>query len=181
MNAVHTHENNTHLKHTASIAEIAIKSPGRLKNFLRRWEKDESEMEDIIAEALLNAWQSLDSFNGESSIETWFFGVCKNTARQHVASKVRLSTFISYVDEFDELAAALDDNVGLPLDEELSLKETLQQVEKSVSALPSDLQYVFQTIYMEGRQYHDVAQQLGIPLGTLKSRVNRMHTNLIGA
>lgn len=179
MDLTQDHIYDRQFKNVASISDIAIKSSGRLKNFLRRWEKDENEIEDIIGDALLSALQSIHKYSGESSIEAWFFGVCKNTARQHVASKVKLNNFICYMDEFNELISHLQFTTELSPDQELDFKERLNNIEKSVACLPKDLQFVFESIYKEGRQYIDVAHQLGIPVGTLKSRVNRMRSSLI--
>jgi RNA polymerase sigma factor (sigma-70 family) len=178
MDLIQDHEHTKQFKNLASITDIAIKSSRRLKNFLRRWEKDDNEIEDIIGDALLSALQSIDSYSGESSIEAWFYGVCKNTARQHIASKVKMNNFIIYTDKLNEVIYESHYNIELSPDQELDFKERLINIEKSVACLPKDLQFVFQSIYKEGRQYLDVAHQLDIPVGTLKSRVNRMRSSL---
>jgi RNA polymerase sigma factor (sigma-70 family) len=161
------------------IIDVAIKSPGKLKRFLWRYEKDDSEIDDIISQSLLIALNCIHTFKEKSSIESWFFGVCRNTARQHIASKVRLRSDLLQAEDFEQFLANEQDFVGLPLDEQLIQKETMIRIIKTIADLPSDLRYIFEAIYVEGRAYNDVARDLSIPLGTLKSRINRLRKNLI--
>lgn len=163
----------------SKITEIAIVSPRRLKRFLRRWEKNEDEIEDIIGASLLNAIRSLHSYTGESSMETWFFGVCKNTARQHVATKIQMARHFINIDDSEDAETKMPDLHAMSTEDEAIKNEQLKDMLYKLKNLPDDQLQVFQEIYIDGNSYEQVAQQLKIPLGTLKSRVNRMRTNLI--
>jgi RNA polymerase sigma-70 factor (ECF subfamily) len=162
-----------------AIVRVAILSPERLRRFLRRWEKDDSHVDDIIGASLLNAIKCIHSFTGVSSVEVWFYGVCKNTARQHVAAKVRNNRDFFEVDDFELVEQQIIDFNTLAIDDELIKKQQLEMVAELLSNLPSDQQKIFQAIYVDGRSYTEVSQQFDIPLGTVKSRVNRVRVNLI--
>jgi len=161
------------------IAHFAIRSPSRLKHFLRRWEKNDDDIDDIISAALLNALRCVHTFTGESSIETWFYGVCKNTARQHVAAKVHSSQYIHHIEDIEDIDQCSEDHGALSLEEEIDRKLRLKKLTHSLSKLPSDQQIAFQAIYIDGISYEAFADEQNIALNTLKSRINRMRTNLL--
>lgn len=166
--------------HKTSIAEIAVISPAKLKRFLRRWEKDDNEIEEIIAAALLIALRCLNEYKAQSSVETWFYGICKNTARQHVASKVQRDKVFLNIDDYGDLESMqlISANAFSP-EEETIKKEEVSILNNCISRLPVDQQQVFQEIYIDGNPYEQVAHNLNVPMGTLKSRINRMRMNLI--
>jgi len=166
-------------KHLSSIAHFAIHSPARLKRFLRRWEKNDDDIDDIISAALLNALHSIHTFTGESSIETWFYGVSKNTARQHVSAKMHINKRIYQIENIEDVDQCAEDHGALSLEEEIDRMQQLKKVIQSISKLPQDQQYVFQSIYVDGISYEALAEELNIPMGTLKSRINRMRTTLL--
>lgn len=173
------HPAHTRDTNISCIAQFAIRSPGRLKRFLRHWEKNEDDIDDIISTALLNALRCAHTYTGESSIETWFYGVCKNTARQHVAAKVHSRQYIHNTEDLEDFDQCTEDHGTPSLEEEIDKKQRLQKLADCISTLPPDQQTIFQAVYIEGVSYEDFAKEQNIPLGTLKSRINRLRSDLL--
>lgn len=163
----------------SAISHFAIRSPGRLKRFLRRWEKNDDDIDDIISSALLNALRCIHTFTGQSSIETWFYGVCKNTARQHVAARMHSCKNIFQLEDIEDIDQSAEDHGALSLEEKVYKMQQLKGLIQSISKLPQDQQDIFQAIYIDGISYDTLARELNIPIGTIKSRINRMRTTLL--
>jgi RNA polymerase sigma-70 factor (ECF subfamily) len=162
-----------------AIVHVAILYPTRLRRFLKRGERDDVQVDDIIGASLLNAIKCIDSFTGVSSVEVWFYGVCKNTARQHVAAKIRSNRDFSEMEDFELIEHQAIDFNAPAIDEELIRRQQLEKVVELLSSLPADQQSIFQAIYVDGMSYTEASQQFDIPLGTVKSRVSRVRINLI--
>jgi RNA polymerase sigma factor (sigma-70 family) len=142
----------------------------RIRRVLGRFERDPSEVDDLVQEALYEALKSLHSYDGRAPIRSWFAGVAANVARHHVARKVRERSVI-VPDLFDELPDGESDQC-CP-DFALSNKQLLAQIERAMAGLTDELRDTFEMACVQERTYAEVADALGVPVGTVRSRVNR--------
>ncbi|MBW2493465.1 MAG: sigma-70 family RNA polymerase sigma factor, partial [Deltaproteobacteria bacterium] len=147
--------------------------------------RDEEQAKDVLQEAFLKAYRSLDRFEGRSSFYTWFYRVvmnlCIDAKRRQPAGRTV---------EWDE-ARARETPVGTGLDavdparqqaegpagdlERAELRETLQ---RAIEKLPDDARQTLVLREVDGLKYSEIAKLLGIPKGTVMSRLHHARRRL---
>ncbi|MBO9688735.1 sigma-70 family RNA polymerase sigma factor [Roseateles chitosanitabidus] len=169
----------------SSIVKIARDSrsdSSKLKRFLRRYERSSSELDDIIQDAMVEATRCADRFQARSSVETWFFGIAANIARNHVARCARRN---SQMESLDESPALMDvDSAYRPaganrdVSQQVIYRQLADIVDLALSDLSPELRVTFDLACLQEESYRDVADIQSIPIGTVRSRVNRVRTML---
>lgn len=136
----------------------------RLKSFLiRRGETPESA-EDLAQETMVRLWHRAASFDpARADISTWLFAIARNLKIDTFRRDRRADL---HADDF--LLEAEDP----PQPEELLIgSETSDHVQRAMSALPAEQLDLVKLSFFEGRSHGEIAGLLGIPLGTVKSRL----------
>jgi RNA polymerase sigma-70 factor (ECF subfamily) len=118
--------------------------------------------EEAVQETFVRAWQAADRFDDSlGSLRTWLFAILRNVVIDlSRARAVRPS--LAATDTTLELGA---------LDDEFDQVLTAWQVEEALRHLSAEHRDALVRVHYEGRAYHDVAFELGVPVGTVKSRV----------
>lgn len=162
-------------------AEDSRDSSSKLKRFLRRFERDDAELEDIMQDALLEAFKCSERYEARSSPQTWLFGLAANVARNHVARRVK-SIKVVWQAEPEDKDERTTDGAGPESCDASHCDETYQRIqlsqmsarlEDAIGMLPVDLRHTFDLACLQELPYRDVASTLHIPVGTVRSRVNR--------
>ena len=159
------------------IIRISINDSRKLKRFIWRFEHNEENIEDIIQDAVIEALRCEHSFEYRSSIETWFFGVAANVARRHVARRSVHSKRVTSLDDHAEWSE-FDGMDGFPRetsspDVAFQFNQFVSDLSTQIEQFPDDLRRTFELVCIEGNAYQDAAAMLQIPIGTVRSRVNR--------
>lgn len=132
--------------------------------------------EDVAQEAFIKAWRALSDFRGESSVSTWLYRITVNAARDAVRSHARGST-VSMTredDDFDTSEWDLPVTSGDTVPEDaLEHAEVIRGVRRAIEMLPEDMRRIVILRDIDELPYEDIAEILGIELGTVKSRLNR--------
>jgi RNA polymerase sigma-70 factor (ECF subfamily) len=123
-----------------------------------------TEAEDVVQETYLQAWKSFHRFELGTSIRAWLYKIMFHTIHHHRRKAYRLVT----VDEdnefiFDQLA------YEPPVPQELSDEEVLAALDR----VPEHFRAVILLADVQEFSYKEVAEALGIPIGTVMSRLNR--------
>jgi RNA polymerase sigma-70 factor (ECF subfamily) len=152
-----------------SLPDAALRSVydahgAELYRFARRSLGDAGLAEEAVQEAFVRAWRASAAYDpARSSQRTWLFAILRNVVIDLV--RARRSRPSLAVDPGDEGAADLaEDGIDRML--------TLWQVEAALAELADDHRHVLVEVHWRGRPYADVAAELGIPEGTVKSRVH---------
>ena len=142
-------------------------------NYVARMVHDRTEAEDIAQEAFIKAYQALPEFRGTASFQTWLYRIASNLAIDAARRRGRRGSL-----SLDEPVNAGDGQMVDQLaDEEpgpLAQVESwaLQQlVQEAIVELSPKLRAVVVMYDLEGLSYQEVAEILGCPLGTVKSRL----------
>jgi RNA polymerase sigma-70 factor (ECF subfamily) len=124
---------------------------------------ERSRAEDAAQETMLRVWRALPQFRGASSLSTWIYTIARNyclTAIQRAGGN-RTSS----IEEPGVLAAAeAPGHVS---------EAPLPDVERLVAELPDECRTAVMLFYMQEKSYVETALALGIPVGTLKTRLYR--------
>jgi RNA polymerase sigma-70 factor (ECF subfamily) len=154
------------------IEVLARTHAGRLASFLRRRVGNPSDVEDLVQDTLLEAMRCMGQFQGQSRPETWLFGIALNLSRSY-HKRARVRDIYSDV-ETDEIPSdRCDDPCEL-----VSQRQSMRRVELAVGQLPGDSYKLLELVVHDNLSYDDAAREMGIPTGTVRSRVSRMRSHL---
>jgi RNA polymerase sigma-70 factor, ECF subfamily len=133
---------------------------------------DEAQADDITQTTFIAAYEKLYSFR-TGSFKAWLFTIARNRSYDELRRKKRspLVSLDDADDDFDHLEL-LPDSTPLP-EEALLASEQSERIEQMLSSLPDVFQQVVRLIDIEGLDYVAAADLLDLPLGTVKSRLNR--------
>ncbi|AON55031.1 RNA polymerase sigma factor [Herbaspirillum seropedicae] len=137
----------------------------RLRRYARALTGAREAADDLVQDTLERAWQKLDSWQRGSPMRPWLFSIMHNL---HADARRRASPATVALDEFgeiDQVQAALDPGVLLDLETALQL-------------LPPEQREVLLLVVLEEMRYEEVAVTLGIPTGTVMSRLSRARERL---
>jgi RNA polymerase sigma-70 factor (ECF subfamily) len=137
----------------------------------RRLTGETADAEDLVQETLLRAWRGWGSFTAGSNVRAWLLTILRNTFISRWRSKRKEGTPVS-LDDADP--HAIHRAVG-GTDPEGTFFERVvdQHVVRAVEALPEEFREALVLSDLEGLPYAEVAEVLGIPVGTVKSRLFR--------
>lgn len=123
--------------------------------------------EDVLQETFLGAFQGLDSFEGRSSVKTWLIRILvKQAAKYHRYRRIRKTESIDDISEVSSSAFSVRDS-DLTIDIKTMIK-TLSTEHREVIVLRE----------LQGFSYEEMAEILGIPRGTVESRLFRARQEL---
>jgi RNA polymerase sigma-70 factor (ECF subfamily) len=132
----------------------------RLKTFFLRWTISSSVAEDLVQETMLTVWRKATYFNAErAGVATWIFTVARNIRIDHLRR------------QRDPSALPPDPEDGPEtIEDELLGAERDAQVRRALTALSPEQQTIIRLSYFSEKSQTEIADELGIPLGTVKSR-----------
>ena len=154
---------------------LVLKYQRKILRLLSRMLRDQSEIEDVMQEAFIKAYRALPQFRGDSAFYTWLYRIAINTARNWMASQSRRPSSPSLHqsedgETFDEIDNLTDNNTPESL---LASREIAESVNESIQALPAELRMAIVLREIEGLSYEEIAQAMGCPIGTVRSRIFR--------
>lgn len=153
--------------------EELVRTQGRrLHNFVRRRIGNAEDVDDITQETLLEATRCRDRFLNQSRPETWLFGIALNLIRNHYKrGRVR--------DIYDDVdASEVEDGAGRGPAELVETHQTMLRVSEVFEQLSDDTRAVVHLVFDEELSYAEAASELGIPIGTVRSRISRARAQL---
>ena len=146
----------------------------KIVKLVTRYVHDGAEALDVSQEAFIKAYRAIHGFRGDSAFYTWLYRIAINTAKNHLVAEGRrpLTHGMNLQDpEQYDLQARLKD-VDTP--ERLLLTDEIQRtVEAAIAALPEDLRTAIVLRELEGMSYEQIAETMGCPVGTVRSRIFR--------
>lgn len=141
---------------------------------LARWlARDPALAEDVVQEAALRAFKHIASYDGGDG-RAWFLKVVRNAAYDALAARKRGDGCLGGDDGLD----ALEDPADGP-EEILSRSQDRDVLAKALAALPLDLRECLVLRELEGLSYKEIAQTVGVPTGTVMSRLWRARRTLM--
>ena len=152
---------------------LVLKYQGRIAALVSRYVSDAGEVEDVTQEAFIKAYRALGKFRGDSAFYTWLFRIAANAAKNHLVAKGRrpgADATIEDAEGFDE-GGLLSESAS---PEALAMGEELAEVvESALNELPDELKAALILREFDGLSYDDIADVLGCPVGTVRSRIFR--------
>jgi RNA polymerase sigma-70 factor (ECF subfamily) len=161
--------------------QLVLAYQDRLYNSVLRLVGDSEEARELTQEAFTRGLQKIGSFRGEASPYTWLFRIAVNLAISRLRKVQRQRVFSLHeappagAEGHGQAAALVDRLAAGQCDpaEEVERRERHQQVLAALGRLDAEYRAVLVMRDIEGFEYQEMADTLGMPLGTLKSRIFR--------
>jgi RNA polymerase sigma-70 factor, ECF subfamily len=140
---------------------------------LARWiVQHAQDAQDVVQEAYIRAFKGFHGFRGGNS-RAWFLTIVRNTAFSWLNSHAREARLIPYVEEKHADIISINQ-----FEDELVSDGRKEDLQKALERLPLDLREVIILYELEGLSYKELAAALGIPVGTVMSRLSRARRRL---
>lgn len=143
-------------------------------NIAYRMVGNEEDAKDITQEAFIKVFKSIKSFREDSSFSTWLYRIVMNTCKDELRKKKVKVVSIDQRIETDE------SSIGIEISDQSYSPETIYEkkqlhdlLHKALTDLPEQNRIVVIMRDVQGFSYEDIAQCINVPVGTVKSRINR--------
>jgi RNA polymerase sigma-70 factor (ECF subfamily) len=141
----------------------------RLRRYARALTRDPSRTDDLVQSCIVRAIAKQHLWQPGTDLRAWLFTILHNLHVNEVRSMVREGAALP-VKEAAAGALTVEANAGAMLQ--------LRDLERAMARLPDEQRQVILLIGLEGMRYEEVATVLGIPVGTVRSRLSRARETL---
>jgi len=148
---------------------------GRLYNYLARMVGNSADAEDLTQDAILRAHRAISSFRGGATFQTWLYRIATNIAVDSLRRRRRRTARVTSLDdplpaEQGLVSREFRDTQRDP-QELAEAAELTEEVQQAIGQLSPKLRAVVVLFDMQGLSYEEIADALGLPVGTVKSRL----------
>jgi RNA polymerase sigma-70 factor (ECF subfamily) len=150
--------------------ELVRRYQGPIVNLARALTAGSADAEDLAQEVFVRAWRSLRGFRGESTFRTWLHRVALNVIQTHHGRLARFRRL------FQPTADAPDENAheratgSDDVETDVIRRDT---IDRALATLPAELRAAVTLRDIQGMDYREIADVLGVPIGTVESRIFR--------
>lgn len=137
-----------------------------LRAFAMNFTKNTDDANDLVQETLLKAVTYYNKFKEGTNLKGWLFTIMRNTFINDYRRMVKSNNLITQTDEISsaQLQYSASRNA-------VEGKFVMSDIQKALASLPDDYRIPFMS-YFEGYRYHEIADRLNIPIGTVKTRIH---------
>lgn len=135
----------------------------RVFRYMIRMVRDEARAEELTNDVLVDVWKGAARFEGRSKPSTWIFGIAHHKALNAFRGR-KLDTT-----ELDERTPVADPAEGP--DAHLDRRSLAGKVKEALAALSAEHREVVELTFFHGLSYPEIAEAVGIPTGTVKTRM----------
>jgi len=146
-----------------AFSELVARSIGRLTAVARMVLRDEYAAQDAVQEASIEAWRSLPGLRDPDAFEGWLRRLLMRACFRAIRKNKRVGMIELQMTPADEPAI-------FGLERQLDMHD---QLERGLARLAPDLRAVVVLVYYLDLPYAQAAEAMGVPVGTMKSRLNR--------
>ena len=141
---------------------------GSLRRYARSLTRDGADAEDLVHDALVRAYERRATFRAGGNLRAWLFSITHNLFIDRMRSR---RSEAARVEQAGHLAEA-----SMPAPQDHSVR--LAEVRQAFLALPDEQRSALHLVAVEGLSYQQAADVIGVPLGTLMSRIGRARAAL---
>ena len=153
------------MRTTSNFAQNLLGMQSELRRFALKLTADSEEANDLLQETSLKALDNEDKYTPDTNFKGWMYTIMRNIFINNYRKTVRDQTFVDQTENLFHL--------NLPQDSGFESTEgnyDLKEIRKIVHSLPKEYRVPF-SMYVSGFKYREIAEKLGLPIGTVKSRI----------
>lgn len=157
--------------------EIVARYKDGIYNYIRRMISNPEDVEDLAQEVFVRAFASIKSFRREANLRTWLYRIATNLCidryrRSGIEKQLMVPLELGSSDDEAQPVRTADVPDSKYDPQELCERKELQaEVQRALNNLPDKLRAAILLFDMEGMSYEEIAETLGCPVGTVKSRL----------
>jgi len=138
---------------------------------LRLMGGEQAAATELMQDVFVRAWKNLGKFRGESAFSSWLHRLAVNAMLENARTDKRRVARVLPMEDTSQIGAfAANDSPELRID-----------LERAIARLPAGARTAFVLHDIEGFQHQEIAEQLGVAVGTVKAQLHRAHKLLIQA
>jgi RNA polymerase sigma-70 factor (ECF subfamily) len=151
---------------TIEFSQTIGKMTKTLRPFAMRLTKDAEDANDLLQETAMKAFLNRDKFSDGTNLKAWLYTIMKNTFITNYQRMVRRNTFIDTTDNLHYINSsdALTENLAF-------YTFAMRDINHAIERLDENYKRPF-LMHFNGYKYHEIADQLSIPIGTVKNRIH---------
>lgn len=150
---------------TANFAQNLLSLQPELLNFAYKLTADHEEANDLLQETSLKALDNEDKYTDETNFKGWIYTIMRNIFINNYRKTLRDQTYVDTTDNQYFLNQGIDIEV-----DSTEVAYDLKEIRYIVNGLSKEYRVPF-AMYVSGFKYREIADRLGLPLGTVKSRI----------
>jgi RNA polymerase sigma factor (sigma-70 family) len=158
---------------TVEFNNLISKNANFLHGFALKFTRDWEEANDLLQDTLLKALRYKDNFQEGTNIRGWLYTIMRNIFINNYKRKAFQNTFIDKTDESFFINSSQD--YGF---DSISSQINQKDIFAAINSLTDDYRVPF-TMFTEGYHYEEIAEHVGIPIGTVKSRIYHARQKLM--
>jgi len=137
--------------------------------------------DEIVSDVFLKVYNNLETFNpNKAKLSTWIFTIANNTLIDYFRSiKLEKESKSNYLDNKHQTDAMYNLNSDSTADGAMIYSESIEAVKRAIKKLDAQMQLIAEMRYFRQLEYKEIAEELNIPMGTVKTSINRIKTFLI--
>lgn len=149
----------------------------RLLNFVFRFLGEREAAEDVVQETFLRVFQKCKEYHASARFSTWLFTIAGNLAKSELRRRKQWRLLPLDWDEHTERRVEIPDDARRP-DDLAESEIATKAIQKAIESLSPKHRQVVILRDIQGMPYEEIAQIVGCPVGTVKSRLNRARLQL---
>lgn len=160
--------------------DLISKHSTRAYQYAFRLTRNPEEASDVVAEGFVRVYNALHNFKGQSAFTTWLYRIMTNCfldIRKKEKSRQATSIESAMVTDEGDVELQIEDDAASP-HEATERSEREERFERAVSRLPEYQRAMIVMYHGEMMSYEEIAASLDLPIGTVKSRLNRARLTL---
>lgn len=137
-----------------------------LKPYALKLTKDGEDANDLLQETVFKAYNNRDKFQDGTNLKAWMYTIMRNTFITNYQRMVRRNTFIDTTENnhfINSSSSVIENNANGNF--------VMKDIKASIDGLKDMYKEPF-TMYFRGFKYHEIAEKLNIPIGTVKNRIH---------
>lgn len=145
---------------------LVIQHSDSLKSYARNFTRDNEDANDLVQETILKAITYFKNFREGTNLKGWLYTIMKNTFINNYRRTSKTNSLITKEEEISHanLVNSSSKNMGVN-------KFIMEDINIALGNLSKDYYAPF-TMYFEGYKYHEISEELNIPIGTVKTRIH---------
>lgn len=161
----------------AALEQLLRRHQPRIQAVCRRIAGGSRDADDAVQETLIKIVRSLDAFDGRSAFSTWAYRIATNTSLDELRRRSRRPALHVVDDDTDPRPEPADDLARRSVD---AVADRLA-LDAAIAALPDEYRVAVVLRDVADLDYDEIAEVLGVPVGTVKSRIARGRARLVDA
>jgi len=153
--------------------KIIAENGDRILRICRYYNSNTEDQKDMHQEVLVNIWNSIDRFRGESSVSTWIYRIAVNTSLSFTGKTFRFMKLHVNIDQVNLNLLMNDDELEFYLGKEADLEQLQTQLN-----LLSVIDKALMSLVLEGLSMHEISEVIGLTEPNVKVKIHRIKEEL---